>query len=225
MSLQGDTIFKCFKESLLSVLKKVDNLAKDSEEIKRGLTFVGDQMETKVSKVDSKMAEIKETMVGIKSFHGKLSNDSNENKRKTVDLEDRNRRNNLRIVGIKEANNETFNDVLKKVSLLFKEDLEIADPVVIERAHCVGKFNGKPRTIVCKILNWQDKENILSNARKLKGKNIFINEDYSDETMRIRKELFVQAKIHRGNGKYAKVIYNRLVVREMKNENEGVKSK
>ncbi|XP_065673862.1 uncharacterized protein LOC136090816 [Hydra vulgaris] len=153
MSLQGDTIFKCFKESLLSVLEKVDNLAKDVEEIKRGLTFVGDQMEAKVSKVECKMAENKETI----------------------------------------------------------EDLEIADPVVIERAHRVGQFNGKPRTFVCKILNWQDKENILSNARKLKEKNIFINEDYSDETMRIRKELFVRAKIHRGNGKYAKVIYTQLV--------------
>nr|XP_047142560.1 uncharacterized protein LOC124816877 [Hydra vulgaris] len=151
MSIQGDTIFKCFKESLVSVLEKVENLAKDIEEIKRGLTFVGDQIETKVSKVDSKMAEIKETIVGIKSFHRKLSSDSIENKRKTVDLEDRNRRNNLRIVGIKEENNESFNDVVKKANLLIKEDLEIAGPVIIERAHRVGKFSGKPRTIVFKI--------------------------------------------------------------------------
>jgi len=174
-----------------------------------------------VETIDTKFCEIKDTIVGMKSFQGKLVNESTENKRKTVDLEDRNRRNNLRIVGIAEGKDETFEEVLKKVTNLLIEDLEITEPVIIERAHRVGKLLDKPRTIVCKILNWQDKENILSRARKLKGKNIFINEDFSEETTRIRKELFAQAKIHRCNGKYAKVIYNRLVVKEMVKESKS----
>jgi hypothetical protein len=195
-------------------------LEKDVEEIKLGLTFIGNDIETKVNKVDNNMAMIKETIIGMKSFQGKLVNEATENKRKTVDLEDRNRRNNLRIVGIKEESNETNEEILRKIKTLIKEDLKINQSITIERAHRVGKFEKRPRTIVCKILNWQDKETILKNARKLKGKNIFLNEDFSEETTRIRRELFAQAKIHRSNGKYAKVIYNRLIVKEMPIESE-----
>ncbi|XP_065675869.1 uncharacterized protein LOC136092077 [Hydra vulgaris] len=161
------------------------------------------------------MDKIKTSLIGIKSFQGKLVSESTENKRKTVDLEDRNRRNNLRIVGVEEGPNETSEEVLKKLKTLIKEDLQINEPITIERAHRVEKFENKPRTIICKLLNWKEKESVLARARNLKGKNIFINEDFSEETMRIIKELFAQAKMHRSQGKYAKVVYNRLIVREM----------
>nr|XP_004208167.3 uncharacterized protein LOC101240224 [Hydra vulgaris] len=103
LSAQADAILKRFKESFNSINERILLLQKDVEEIKRGLTFVGNDIETKVNKVDSNMAIIKETIIGIKSFQGKLVNKAKENKRKTVELEDRNRRNNLRIVGVKEG--------------------------------------------------------------------------------------------------------------------------
>ena len=40
------------------------------------------------------------------------------------------------------------------------------------------------------LIPYQDKTNILKNAKKLKGKNIFINEDFSHEIMQLRKELW-----------------------------------
>ena len=126
----------------------------------------------------------------------------------------------MRIIGVEEVPNETNEDVVNKLKTLIKVDLQINEPIIIERAHRVGKFENKPRTIVCKLLNWQEKENILAKAKNLKGKNVYINEDFSEETMRIRKELFAQAKIHPSHGKYAKVIYNRLVVREMSTLND-----
>ncbi|MBY0580426.1 MAG: hypothetical protein K2P53_01905 [Rickettsiales bacterium] len=215
MSIQSDTILKCFKETFINFQDKIDRLEKDVQDLKRGLNFNGDQLETKVSKVEKKFEEIKASLIGIKSFQGKLVSESTENKRKTIDLEDRNRRNNLRIIGVEEVPNETNEDVVNKLKTLIKVDLQINEPIIIERAHRVGKFENKPRTIVCKLLNWQEKESILAKAKNLKGKNVYINEDFSEETMRIRKELFTQAKIHRSHGKYAKVIYNRLVVREM----------
>ena len=49
---------------------------------------------------------------------------------------------------------------------------------------------GKPRTIVCRFFNYKDKTNILRNAKKLKCKNIFTNEDFSHETMELHKELW-----------------------------------
>ncbi|XP_065642416.1 uncharacterized protein LOC136074045 [Hydra vulgaris] len=192
MSIQSDIILKCFKETFRCFQAKIDRLERDVEDLKPGLNFNGDQLETKISKVDKKMDEIKTSLIGIKSFQGKLVSESTENKRKTVDLEDRNRRINLRTVGVEEGPNETSEKVLKKLKTLINEDLQINEPITIERAHRVGKFENKPRTIICKLLNWQEKENVLARARNLKGKNIFINEDFSEETMRIRKELFAQ---------------------------------
>ena len=36
---------------------------------------------------------------------------------------------------------------------------------------------------MCHFLNYKGKVNILKNVKKLKGKNIFINEYFSKETM------------------------------------------
>ena len=118
--------------------------------------------------------------------------------RKIVELDYQWRRNNLRINGITEKENATWDKCEQEVQLLIKDKLEIAENIVIERAHRIKKKGnsenpGKPRTIVCRFLNYKDKTNILKNAKKLKtfskGKNIFINEDFSHETMELRKEL------------------------------------
>ena len=116
-----------------------------------------------------------------------------------VDLVDRSRRNNPRIDGISEKENETWDEREQEVQSLIKDKLGIAENIVIERAHRIKKKEssdnpGKPRTIVCRFLNYKDKTNILKNSKKLKGKNIFINEDFSHETMELRKKLWEKVK-------------------------------
>ena len=116
--------------------------------------------------------------------------------RKIVELEDRSRRNNLRIDGTTEKENETLDECMQEVQSLIKDKLGIAENIVIERAHRIKKKEnpGRPRTIVCRFLNYKDKTNILKNAKKLKGKNIFTNEDFSHETMELCKELWEKVK-------------------------------
>ena len=36
-------------------------------------------------------------------------------------------------------------------------------------------------TTICRLLNYKDKENILKNCRTLKGTNISVDEDFSQE--------------------------------------------
>ena len=48
---------------------------------------------------------------------------------------------------------------------------------------------------------------------KLKGKNIYINEDFSKETMDIRKDKWKSGKSLRSQGKYAILIYDKIVVK------------
>ena len=62
-------------------------------------------------------------------------------------------------------------------------------------------------------MNYKDKEKVLREYRscKLCEEMLYTNEDVSEETMELRKELFKQAKELRKNGKFVKVIHNRLI--------------
>ena len=43
-----------------------------------------------------------------------------------------------------------------------------------------------PRTIVLRLANFRDKSIILKNVNKLKGSDVYINEDFSRETTELR---------------------------------------
>ena len=75
------------------------------------------------------------------------------------------------------------------------------------------RIQENPGSIVCRFLCNNVKTNILKNTKKLKGKNIFINEDFSHETMELRKELWEKVKKHREEGKIAYLHYKNVVVK------------
>ena len=123
--------------------------------------------------------------------------------------------------GIKERPNETWEDCKNELHTIFKESLGIEEEVVIERAHRVKTVKSKkantPRTIVCRILNYKDKVKILRNAKKLKGKNIFINEDFCQATLDHRKELWKEVKRLREEGKIVYLQYRSIAVKRKDN--------
>ena len=55
----------------------------------------------------------------------------------------------------------------------------------------------KPRTIICKLLSFKEKELVMKNTRKMKNANIFIDEDFSHENMEYRKQLWEEVKEQR----------------------------
>ena len=110
-------------------------------------------------------------------------------------MEDRSRRNNLRIDGITESNHESWDECKDKVQSVLTNKLGLKD-VVIERAHRVAAGRKAredvPRTVVFKLLNFQDKVEIMKNCKNLKDTGIYINEDFCKETNELRKKLFMQ---------------------------------
>lgn len=156
----------------------------------------------------------------VKKKTKELSNKIKDNsemlkiKNKLREIEDRSRRNNLRIEGLKESENENWSVSESKVQKLFEDTLTLKN-IQIERAHRTGFRNAhKTRPIVVKLLNYKDKVEILRQAKNLKGKNIYINEDYCAETTVIRNELRVQLKKEREGGKYAVISYDKLIIRD-----------
>ncbi|XP_057312049.1 uncharacterized protein LOC130652349 [Hydractinia symbiolongicarpus] len=177
---------RTLKNNLFGAIEKIKALEKDKRDIEESLTTTNRKEQLSI-------------------YEEKLRH-----------LEDRQRRNNLRIDGLEESESESWDDTEKKVVNLFEHKLGLSN-VHVERAHRTGeKSNGKKRTIVLKLLDYKDKVNILNNSKKLKGTGIYVNEDCSTSTNQIRANLFKEMKIHRENGKYAIVLYDRLVVREFK---------
>ena len=86
---------------------------------------------------------------------------------KLSQLEDRSRRNNLRINGISETENEKLDESETKIKQLLSKELDISI-VNIERAHRNSKIKrddgtiNTKRTIMVKFQSYKDKANILN---------------------------------------------------------------
>ena len=136
---------------------------------------------------------------------------------KLTELEDRSRRNNVRIDGIPEISNETWESCEEEVRKIIKNKLDITDDIELDRCHRMGKFQrnkSKPRTVVCKFLRSKDKHKVLQNAKKLKNTGIFIYEDFSNATMELRKSLWEEVLQHRQQNKIAYLNYRSIVVKD-----------
>ena len=191
---------------------RLDVLRKETDELKLSVEASQEMMEKKFEKAEGK----------VKSYKLQHDKDINELwqeneylREKMRDLEDRSRRDNLRVDGLKEIDNETWEKTEEILQQMIRDVLEL-EGINIERAHRVGnKSNEKnaPRTIVAKFSSYKDKQAILSVAKKLKGKDIYINEDYSKETLEIRKENWQTVKRLRSQGTYAYLVYDRIVTK------------
>ena len=135
---------------------------------------------------------------------------------KLVDLEDRSRRNNLRINGIKEGKNETWEECEERVNCFLEEILDMdTSEIWIERAHRVGeKKTGQERQIVVQFNSYKNKLDILRNCKKLKDTNFSIFDDFSKETARIRKEKWKEVLKNRKDGKISHLQYKTVICKE-----------
>ena len=80
------------------------------------------------------------------------------------------------------------------------------------------KFNSTntPRTIVTKFLDYKEKEEVMRRRYKLKDTTYSVREDFSKETVEIRKKLWDQVKKLREDGKYAVIKYDKIVTRHFR---------
>lgn len=208
-------MFKTHEETVLTIISsnmkifsdKFDKFHRDVEDLKQSVTFTDIDLNKKIKKQE----------LQISSQYNEFNATFHSFKEKLVDLENRSRRNNLRITGLTEMENETSKDCEQIVSKLFTEKLGVPG-VVVERAHRTGSTNSttKPRTIILKLLNYQDKMKILYNCKKLKNTGVYVNEDFARETMDKRRELWEEVQRLRQEGKYAVLRFDKIVWRDSK---------
>ena len=61
--------------------------------------------------------------------------------------------------------------------------------------------NSGPRTIICRLLRFKDKQIIIQGSKKLKNTGIFIYENFCKDTMDLHKQLWEKVLEHWANNK------------------------
>ena len=201
---QQQSTMKTFISAFMdSVNVRIDSLIKDVASIRTSLEFTQGQV--------NKLIKNELNLKGIKSNIEHLED-------KIDDLENRSRRNNLCFEGIQQSTNETWQDTENKVKYLISSHMpEVGGDIVIERAHRVGRRSSaesKPRKIVARFLNYKDRESVLKAKKKLRGTNVFVNEDYSDRVIKKRMDLMPELKEARRKNQPAFLRCDKLIVYE-----------
>ena len=153
------------------------SLKNEVKELKKSMGFTQNDLEERVNNVEAKMCKVKEDLKEIYEYQ--------------IDPD------NIRIDGIADEPGETWEECKRRVQRSLSEEFDINN-LVIERAHraksySLEKKNSKklrPRTVVCKLLNFVDKARILKNSYCLKRTSNYVSKDFSKETLAYWKKLW-----------------------------------
>ena len=131
-------------------------------------------------------------------------------------MEDRSRwnRKDLCIDRTVETLNKTWEECDIKIQELIKNKLKINEHIEIDRCHRLSKKKNqnRPRTIICRITKFKEKQKILKNVKLLKKTDILIYEDFSKDTMELMKELWQEVLEYQRQNKFAYLNYRSIVV-------------
>ena len=212
---------------LSSINQRLDKLAFD---INNNLTLINEirsksddltlSLETSQSIWEKENKKLKEE---LKNLRNDLNEKDDYLKNKLRILEDRSRRNNIRVEGIPVSENEVWEVTEEKLRNVIKEELGI-ESVDFERAHRVKRnadnnddMSSKLPTIVAKLLHYKDKQDILHEAKTRKIRRYYFKEDFSKETLEIRKRLWDEVvRLREEEGKFAVINYDRIYSRSFR---------
>ena len=156
---QEQNLVKLISGNLEITMQEIKSLKNEVNELKKSMEFAQNDLEETVNNVEENMCKVSEDLKEIYKYQidkDYVNNSLTDIRNKLTELEDRSRRNNIRIDGIAEEPGETWEECERKVQRLLSEELDIND-VVIERAHRVKAYSPekknskklKPRTAVC----------------------------------------------------------------------------
>ena len=185
-----------------------------------------DSVLNQVSKVESAVFALTDRLNELGAKDSDLVEECNELRERTKKLEDQadylenqSRRNNIRIDGVQETPNESWEATEVKVrdtlATSFGFTTAEAGALHIERAHRTGqRRDSKPRTIVAKLNSYKDREAIIKRARDRKPPGLFIYEDLSSRVLDARRAQLPELKRQREQGKIAYFSLDKLIIRK-----------
>lgn len=159
-----------------------------------------DNIQSELSSCSNGVRELRDRYSSLNSRVGKLEKNHDKSaarlttlEEKMADLEDRSRRDNVRIMNLPEGVESSNITAYISGSLpVWFPSLSDAKPEIM-RVHRIGPPNnsGRPRTVIMKMLRYTDRDSILRASRKspikVDGKDIRFAADYSAFTINRRR--------------------------------------
>ena len=136
-------------------------------------------------------------------------------------IECQSRRNNVRIDGLAEDRQETWDATEAKARSFFRDQLGITTPLRIERAHRTGVKTTKTRPVVVKLTFFKDRELVLAKAKEKKVPGVFVYEDFSQRVINRRKALLPKLKDARDRGLLAYFSFDKLIIKQKSHQPAG----
>ncbi|XP_050704468.1 uncharacterized protein LOC126989892 [Eriocheir sinensis] len=109
---------------------------------------------------------------------------------------------------------ETWEQTAAAVTSLLEEKMQLPG-LVLERAHRVGvRHDGRPRPIVARFSRYCDREAVMRNSKKLRGTNIFVNDDLCAASQAVKNAQMPLLKQARAQGKVAFFRHTKLIIKD-----------
>lgn len=192
-SLQ-DTVAAMLKESLEKALDPIQKHLAENGNILRSLKEQADIHAKKFSTVFNQIDSIHANLRKNEKETSACSAEVTKLQKKLDDLEDRSRRNNVRLVGLPTgAEGKDPRSYLQKMLPTWIPQLG-SEPLEIDRAHRIfSNSTARPRTMIFRLLRYTDRQAILEGARKAKptlpdGTQLQFFADYGPGTMNERQK-------------------------------------
>ena len=187
----SSNLTKSYLETFMNSFRtEMNELREMNSELKRSLEFS-----------QAEIVKLKADLARVTDLPPPQQNEDVSNRVRI--LEDETKKENLRIVGMEETASENFEQTQAKVTRLISERLGIEN-ITIKNAHRAGKRppqpNEKPRPIIAKLSCVEDKIKCLKSSSRLKDSQIYLSDDVSKATAKIRKEKLQFLKQKRSEG-------------------------
>lgn len=182
----------------------------DMERIQRMFEQIDGNVKGMNEKLDFVMREIKEMKEENKNLRERVV----KQEERIQHLEREVRKKNLIIKGIVDGEGEDENETRDKiVAVVQKIGVDIDVKGDVDEVRRIGKYRPQQkRPILVKLTKESTRRTVLKNAKKLKGTDIWIDEDYPREVQEERRRLMPRMKEARENGCKAIVKYNKLII-------------
>ena len=142
------------------------------------------------STIESNTAVIKELQCSVKEKDKRIE----DLEGKLDDLEQYQRRQCLRIFGVKEEESEDSDKIVAEVSHKIGVEVQACD---IDRSHRVGRRDGdRPRPIIVKFVSYRKRSEVYRNKRQLKGSGITVREDLTRQRHGLLREAITKFGLH-----------------------------
>ena len=224
LAVQRESFVSSVQMLVNQINEEIESLKSDVNDLKASVQFSSRD----VDDIKNKLKAVETRGLSLEALVNGHSNEITQMADKQEYIENQNRRNNIRLIGVPESDTgvESWEESEEIVKSKVKEALKIEDNLVIERAHRVGQrkqfitrrdgtvIAAKPRPIVAKFQNWKQKEAVIKKARKLKPQDVKFVEDFSQKTLLRRNQQIPDLIKARGDGKTAFFVGGNLVIKD-----------